>query len=445
MAKEHRSNYQVYQPTSFDESAPAGRAGPPATPETAEGGRFVPEVEPRDEEEVAGAAYQDTPFEGAGVGETDFAALKFARENTLLTNVEHYASSIREEAELYVRQLQAEVESLNQQADHRYEEARKIKEEAEAEAKRSVAAAVASVEEIQEQARREGLKNGLQAGTEQGYREAQPLLENLEAILEEFSRFRKQVDFYAEKDAVRIAILMAKKILQAELKINRKVVWTLLAKTLSNFAGQGNFRIWLSPEDFRFVTAARPALEKFLDDDQSVTFRSKADLPAGNAQIETDREIIDLTFASQFQHLESVLNQALAERETLAAPPPSAKPPPSARREPPVSAPAPEGEPQPTGETDAPAPEAPSATGPEAPSSTEPVEGSAETPAPAADIQAAAPGPTAPEAPKVTAPEAPGATAPEAPSASAPEAPKATAPPPEAPSATAPESDPDHE
>ena len=56
-------------------------------------------------------------FEGAGVGETDFAALKFARENTLLTNVEHYASSIREEAELYVRQLQAEVESLNQQAD----------------------------------------------------------------------------------------------------------------------------------------------------------------------------------------------------------------------------------------------------------------------------------------------------------------------------------------
>jgi flagellar biosynthesis/type III secretory pathway protein FliH len=109
---------------------------------------------------------------------------------------------------------------------------------------------------------------------------------------------------------------MAKKVLWQELKLNKKVVWNLLAKTLSTLEGQGSFKVWLNPEDFQFAKQARPSLERFIDEDQSLTFRAKPEIPPGNVQIETDREVIDLAFQSQFHYLENLLNQALAERET---------------------------------------------------------------------------------------------------------------------------------
>jgi flagellar assembly protein FliH len=149
------------------------------------------------------------------------------------------------------------------------------------------------------------------------YEEAGPQLDRLESILGELQQFRKQVAYYAEKDAVRLAVIMAKKVLWQELKLNKKAIWNLLAKTLASLEGLGTFKVWLNPQDFEFAKAARPSLERFLHEDQALTFRARPELPPGNVQIETDREMIDLTFQNQFHYLEELLNQALAERETV--------------------------------------------------------------------------------------------------------------------------------
>ncbi len=248
-------------------------------------------------------------------GGTDFASIKYQRENTLLTNAERYADSIRGEAELYVRQLQGEVDALNAEAEKRYDEARRIKEAAEQEAARRIEEAEQRVEEVRAQAYREGFGQGRRDGLEKRYAEAGVYLENLESILLHIAKFREHVDYYMERDGIRLAVLIAKKIVQQELKINKKIVWKLLAGTLSQLQGQGSCRIWLSPEDYEFAAAARPSLEKFAEENQALNFRSRVDIPPGNAMIETDREVIDLGFAAQFHHVEDLLYQALAERE----------------------------------------------------------------------------------------------------------------------------------
>ena len=253
---------------------------------------------------------------GAASGQ-DFASIKFLRENTLLSNAENYAASIQEEAELYVSQIRKEVEELNREAELRYEEARKVKEEAEQETERTIDSAQEHVGEIREQARQEGFEAGKEAGMQARYEEAAPYLEHIEAILLELEQFRTQVAYYAEKDSIRLAVLMAKKVLMQELKLNKKAIWNLLAKTLSTMEGHGQFRIWLNPEDYQFAQTARPSLERFVDEDQALTFRAKPDLAPGNIQIETDREVIDLTFQNQFHYLDNLLNQSLAERETV--------------------------------------------------------------------------------------------------------------------------------
>jgi flagellar assembly protein FliH len=309
---------QSWSAPSFDDegeaeqSAEAGPAGEPGERE------FVPAL---GIPAAAGAGpefEEQRPSPGATEGaEPDFASIKFQRENTLLSNAEKYAASIREEAELYVAQIRREVDALNAEAEQRYAEASRVKDEAQRQAEQLIASAQQQVAAIQQQARQEGLQAGEAEGIRRRYEEAQPYLIHLEEILEELSQYRRQVAYYAEKDAIRLSVIMAKKVLLQELKLNKKVVWNLLAKTLSTLEGQGAFKVWLNPEDFRFAKQARPALEKFLDEDQSLIFRAKAGVPPGNVQIETDREVIDLTFQSQFHYLESLLNQALAERETM--------------------------------------------------------------------------------------------------------------------------------
>ncbi len=305
-------DYQSYDVQSFDEEAPGEEERQLQV--QAPKGVFDPAVPPAEQEGRPGFEQEEPDVEMSS-GQTDFASIKFQRENTLLTNAERYADSIREEAELYVRQLQSEIEALNEQADKRYEEARQVKEEGEAEARRLIEDADRHVDEIRRQGHSEGFEQGRAEGLQKRYEEAGGHLANIEEILNDLSRYREQVNYYAEKDSVRLAVLMAKTILAQELKINKQVVWRVLAATLAKMEGKGVFRVWLNPEDFQFATAARPALEKFINEDQSLVFRPRPDLPPGNAMIETDREMIDLTFANQFRHIENVLYQALAERE----------------------------------------------------------------------------------------------------------------------------------
>ena len=153
--------------------------------------------------------------------------------------------------------------------------------------------------------------------------------------MKEISQFRKRVAFYTEKDGVRLALLIARKILRTELKINKQAVMRLLATTLSKLEGKGTFHIWLNPQDHEFLLAARPTLERYLDDSQTLALRAKPDIEPGNVLVETDREVIDLSFESQFYHLDRSFRQTLAERDSVltrsSTPAPPPRPPPQAR------------------------------------------------------------------------------------------------------------------
>ncbi len=276
--------------------------------------RFVPQLDAGGG--ARGPDFDERPHEPPS-GEPDFASIKFQRENTLLTNVDKYAESIRDEAELYVRQIRAEVERLNLEAEQRYAEAEQVKAEAEAKAKALIAEAERTAQETHDKAHQEGYEAGRQEGLTKRYEEAAPNLARIEEILDDLAGFNRQVAYYAEKDSVRLAMLLARKILRQELTTNNKVVWKLLASTLSSLHGTGTFRIWLSPEDHQFAAAARKTLERYLDEDQQLSFRARPGLPPGNVLIETDREVIDATIESQLHHLDTLLKQRLAERETV--------------------------------------------------------------------------------------------------------------------------------
>lgn len=318
MNTQEAHNMKPWSPPRFDDDDDLADQGPSQNTGGHTGG-------PDDFRPLVGSADREmTPFqkftggeEAEGAPSADFAGIRIHRETTLLTNAEEYAQSIRAEAELYVKLLRAEVDKLDAEAQKRYQEAANAKAKAEADAAALIEAANMEVDTIRQQAYQEGFGAGEEAGIKKRYDEANVYLENLQAIMEEMEAFRKNVAYYAEQDSVRLGVLLAKKVVAAELTTNNKVVWKLLAQTLATLKDQGKFKIWLSPADYKFAMKARPHLEKFITEEQAITFGARDDIPPGNAMIETDREMIDLTFKTQFHAVEEALNQALAERETV--------------------------------------------------------------------------------------------------------------------------------
>ena len=307
---EDTAGLRPFVPRSFDQEAKTGASG---TPPAVLAGDFAPAHLPGQEEL---GIFQPSALPGLDPANR-YAAMRWQRENTLLTNAESYAASIREEAELYVQQLRQEAETLNQQAEHRYAEAEQTREESVREAERLKAETLAQMDALREQGRQEGHEVGRDEGLRQAYQDAEPNLARVQAMLEELEAHRAQVAYQAEKDGVRLALLMARKILRAELKINKQIVLKLLATTLAELEDKGVFRVFMNPEDHRFAMAARPALERYLKEDQRLSLHIRAELPPGSVQVESDREVIDLAIDSQFYHLEQQLEQLLAERETV--------------------------------------------------------------------------------------------------------------------------------
>ena len=315
--------YSPFQLNSFDGEEVPKQGNLPASASNPAEGFERPSFPGQTEESPGFEVEHETEPEEGGI---DFAAIKFQRENTLLTNAERYAASIREEAELYVGQLRNEVEALNVEAEKRYEEARIIKEQAEQDAAQLIADAEAQVEGIQNQAHSEGFEAGRVEGLEKRYQEAAGSLEQIETILGEIASYRRQVNAYMEREGIKLSVLIAKRVLQQELKINKQVVLKLLARTLADFKDQGEFRVWLNPEDLSFAITARKSLEKFLDPEQRLVLRSNQDLPVGSALIETDQNVIDLTLAQQVHHVEKSIFGQLAIRESELLSPPAPEP-----------------------------------------------------------------------------------------------------------------------
>jgi len=301
---ESEGSFELARYQRITTGLPLEELGEPGAEETS-GGEHLPEPVAQGDEPVV------------RLKEEDFSAMRWQRENTLLTNADNYAASIREEAELYVQQLREEAEELNARAEEHYHQAKTNLDEAEKEVARMLDEARAGVDEIHQQARAEGFEKGHLEGLEQAGVDAQPSMDRLEAILENLESYKDRVDYYSEKDGIRLALIMARKILKAEVTLNKKVVLKVLASGLKNMEGKGLFNVLLNPEDLRFAVKARPTLERFLKDGQSMMMLGRDDIPPGSVQIESDREVIDMTLDGQMYHLEAKVRQTMAERETI--------------------------------------------------------------------------------------------------------------------------------
>jgi flagellar assembly protein FliH len=165
----------------------------------------------------------------------------------------------------FLKDIQVEAEAILKRANDKTEE---IAKSAYQEGRKKL---LAEIESLKEQAEKEGYEKGLKQGEEKGYREevekfkaeADPLLELLKNVTEEFSGKVQETLDDAETKLVEASMDLAKAVLGVEPKYNQEVLISRLKKAMSYLKPELELSVRLHPDD---VVLAKKLLPRLLDE-----------------------------------------------------------------------------------------------------------------------------------------------------------------------------------
>lgn len=180
------------------------------------------------------------------------------------------------------------------------EKARKIIEDANAEAENLIEIAKAHVEEIERKAFIHGEAEGRASVSMEIDKQVSDLREQLSGTLTELQYLKSETESKAEREMVELAIEIAKKIVQREVTVDREVALTLARVALTRLHSRSTTIIRLHPDDYTHAAAHRERLES----DGAIEIVEDRSVGLGGCLIQTEMGDIDARIAHQFREIE---------------------------------------------------------------------------------------------------------------------------------------------
>lgn len=168
-------------------------------------------------------------------------------------------------------------------------------------------------EEISEKAYVKGYEEGEKAGMEAEKKKLKPVLETLRASISELDNVRSELHSSAERQAVELALVIAKKIVGHEVSINKEVIFRVLKETLKRVTDQEEIHIKINPSDLQAIKDAEFQVSSIGKGVENVTLESADAISRGGCLIETNFGVIDARIDSQVQVVEEALRAELQE------------------------------------------------------------------------------------------------------------------------------------
>lgn len=175
---------------------------------------------------------------------------------------------------------------------------------ARAEAERQIAGAQARVAEIEASARERGLAEAQAVAQAQAQEELQlavtDLRDQLTATLDELAGLRTQMAAHAEHELVRLAVEIAKKVVQREVRVDREIVMTLARVALGRLHSRANATVRLHPDDYAYVWSHRERLNS----EGAVEIVEDRSVGLGGCIVQSELGEIDARIEQQFAEIE---------------------------------------------------------------------------------------------------------------------------------------------
>jgi flagellar assembly protein FliH len=130
-----------------------------------------------------------------------------------------------------------------------------------------------------------------------------------EAILE-ISRLKPSLYAQAEREVVKLAIEVAKKIVHREIQVDRDIIQTLIRVTLAHVAEKTPVTIHLNPMDFNYISEQQVELSQ--SEGRDISLMSDKSIERGGCLVETDCGDIDARLEEKFHEVERALFEGVS-------------------------------------------------------------------------------------------------------------------------------------
>jgi flagellar assembly protein FliH len=159
---------------------------------------------------------------------------------------------------------------------------------------------VADHERMEKEAYQRGFAEGKNAGKEQAAAELQPVLERLARSLAEVSALRPRIRREGEKDLVKLAIAIARRVLHRELTIDPESIEGLIKVALERLESRELCTVRVHPDQEATV---RLLLDRFTHS-QKIEIIADKSLRLGDIVLETEHGSIDASVEAQLSEIE---------------------------------------------------------------------------------------------------------------------------------------------
>ena len=130
------------------------------------------------------------------------------------------------------------------------------------------------------------------------------MLEQFSKSLEELRSLRRGILSTSEREVIRLALEIARKVVKREITIDEEIILTLVRVALKRVSDQTLFTVRLNPKDCSIVKRHQSIgnAADFLND--GIRLAEDAQISRGGCVIETESGLVDARVEEQFREIE---------------------------------------------------------------------------------------------------------------------------------------------
>lgn len=161
-------------------------------------------------------------------------------------------------------------------------------------------------------------RNGMEEGRRQAERGLANVFKSLREGVSALTGVRQRLLKESEEDLLKLAVMIARKIVQREIAQDPQVLASLIAAAVGGCAERDRVVVRLNPDDFAQVSANRQAYLSGLGEDSQVTLTPDDGVGPGGCLVETVTGTVDARIESQ---IDEIYRALLEERSAPAEAP----------------------------------------------------------------------------------------------------------------------------
>ncbi len=158
-------------------------------------------------------------------------------------------------------------------------------------------------DKIAKDAYNNGFEQGERAGFELGNKKAEAVAEGFLKALEEIRHCREEVLQQAEIEAVRLAMVLAKKIIHREISLQEDLIIDVAREALTQCAVSDHIRIEVNPEDYSFLEGCGDRFQKEVQTGGKIETVPNPAIRRGGCIVETALGKIDARIEEKIEML----------------------------------------------------------------------------------------------------------------------------------------------